>query len=98
MYQLMGGRIEAMEFLIRADARYLDIPLKDLAMKPNTLIAAIVRCRIVIIPGGNDCLKPADSVFVVKKNQKIQSIEDILSMALFQRPGAEGKDAGRNEL
>ncbi len=98
MYQLMGGRIEAMEFLIRADARYLDIPLKDLAMKPNNLIAAIVRGRNVIIPGGNDCLKPADSVIVVTKNQKIQSIEDILSMALFQRPGAEGKDAGRNEL
>jgi trk system potassium uptake protein TrkA len=80
MYQLVGGRVEAMEFLIRVDAGYVDIPLKDLSIKQNNLIAAIARGRDVIIPGGNDVLKPGDSVVIVTKNQKIQSMEDILSM------------------
>lgn len=80
MYQLVGGRVEAMEFLIRADAGYVDLPLKDLSIKQNNLIAAIARGRNVIIPGGNDVLKPGDSVVVVTKNQKIQSMEDILSI------------------
>lgn len=80
MYQLVGGRVEAMEFLIRADAGYVDLPLKELSIKQNNLIAAIARGRDVIIPGGNDVLKPGDSVVIVTKNQKIQSMEDILSI------------------
>jgi trk system potassium uptake protein TrkA len=79
MYQLLGGRVEAVEFMIRADAKYIDIPLRNLAIKPNNLIAAIARGRSVIIPGGNDMIHPGDSVVVVTMNNKIQNMDDILS-------------------
>jgi trk system potassium uptake protein TrkA len=79
MYQLLGGRIEAVEFMIRADAKYIDIPLRNLSIKPNNLIAAIARGRSVIIPGGNDMIHPGDSVVVVTMNNKIQNMDDILS-------------------
>ena len=78
MYQLVNGKIEAVEFLIRSDAKYINIPLKDMKIKANNLVAAIARGREVIIPGGNDVIKPGDSVVIVTKDDKIQSLDDIL--------------------
>lgn len=93
MYHLVNGQIEAMEFMIRADAKYIGIPLKDLPIKPNNLIAAIVRGRKVTIPGGNDMIRPGDSVVIVTMNKKVQKMEDILSDTLFPRSGVSGKGA-----
>lgn len=78
MYQLVNGKIEAVEFLIRADAKYINIPLKNMKIKANNLVAAIARGRQVIIPGGNDVILPGDSVVIVTKDDKIQSLDDIL--------------------
>lgn len=93
MYHLVNGQIEAMEFMIRADAKYIGIPLKDLPIKPNNLIAAIVRGRKVTIPGGNDMIRPGDSVVIVTMNKKVQKMEDILSDTMFPRSGVNGKGA-----
>ena len=66
-----------MEFIVKQETEYTNIPLKYLNMKPNNLIATIVRDRRIIIPGGNDVLMPKDSVIIVTKNKKIQDIRDI---------------------
>ena len=78
MYRLVGGRVEALEFIIRQKTDYTNIPLKDLQIKQNNLIAAIGRNRKIIIPGGEDSLQPGDSVVVVTKNQKIKDIAEII--------------------
>ena len=62
MYQLVNGRIEALEFIIHSKTSYTDIPLKDLPTKPNNLIACIARKRQIIIPNGNDCIRAGDSL------------------------------------
>ena len=74
---LVDGKVEALEFLVKKDARYTGIPLKDLKTKQNNLIAAIVRKRKIIIPHGNDSIQPGDSVIIVTKDKKIQDIQDI---------------------
>ncbi len=78
MYRLVGGRVEALEFIIRQKTDYTNIPLKDLQIKQNNLIAAIGRNRKIIIPGGEDSLQPGDSVVVVTKSQKIKDIAEII--------------------
>ena len=78
MYQLVGGEVEALEFIIRSKASYTDVLLKDLPIRPNNLIACIVRKGKIIIPGGDDCMKVGDSVIIVTKNKRLQDIEDIL--------------------
>lgn len=55
LYYLVGGKVEALEFIVKQETEYTNIPLKDLNMKPNNLIATIVRDRKIIIPGGNEC-------------------------------------------
>lgn len=77
MYRLVDGKVDALEFIIKQEASYTGIPLKDLQTKENTLIACIGRKRKTIIPHGKDCILPGDSVIIVTKDTKIQDIKDI---------------------
>ncbi len=79
MYRLVEDKVEALEFLINEDSDYTGIPLKDLVMKKNTLIACIGRGRQIIIPSGNDCILKGDSVVVVTAGQGVRDITDILA-------------------
>lgn len=78
LYQLVDEKVEALEFIIRSESRYTGVPLKDLALKSNNLIACIARKRQIIIPGGDDCIEVGDSVIVVTMDSHIEDLEDIL--------------------
>ena len=62
MYQLVDEKVEALEFIVKNETNYTGITLKDLKVKPNNLIACIVRKRQIIIPNGNDSIEAGDSV------------------------------------
>ena len=79
LYRLVNERVEALEFIIKSEDCYTDVPLKNLRIRANNLIACIVRNRKIIIPDGEDCLKVGDSVVVVTMDKKIQDIKDILA-------------------
>ena len=79
LYQLVDDKIEALEFIIKSETGYTGIPLKDLSLKSNNLIACIARKRQIIIPGGDDCLEVGDSVIVITMGKHIEDIEDILA-------------------
>ncbi len=78
LYNLVEDKVEALEFIIREETDYTNIPLKELETKPNNLIACIGRKRQIIIPNGNDCLQKGDSVVIVTTDKKVQDIRDIL--------------------
>lgn len=78
MYQLVDEKVEALEFIIKSETDYTGIPLKNLSLKSNNLIACIARKRQIIIPGGDDCMEVGDSVIVVTMEKQIEDIEDIL--------------------
>ncbi len=78
VYKLVGGKIEALGFVIREKTRYTGIPLKDLTLKENHLVACIVRKNQIIIPGGNDTLEAGDNVIVVSMAQGLEDLKDIL--------------------
>ena len=78
-YRLLGGKVEAMEFIIRKECSFTNVALKDLPTKPNHLIACIGRGRKVISPGGDDHMEVGDSVIVVTKEHTINEFTDILA-------------------
>ena len=78
LYRLVDGKLEALEFNVKEKSKYLNIPLKNLSLKKNVLIACIVRKRNPIIPDGNESIQIGDSVIVVTSNQHFNSLEDIL--------------------
>ena len=79
IYRLLGGKVEAMEFIIKQKCDFTNIPLKNLPTKPNHLIACIGRKRKIIIPGGEDHIEVGDSVIVVTKEHIINKFTDILA-------------------
>jgi len=78
LYKIVGGQVEALEFKVKENARYTGVPLKKLAIKPNILIAGIVRDDAVIIPSGDDFIQKMDSVIIVTTNTAIGDLGDIL--------------------
>ena len=78
VYKLIGGKIEALEFRIREKTKYTGVPLKDLKLKVNHLVACIVRNRRIIIPGGNDTLEVGDNVIVISMEQGLEDLQDIM--------------------
>ena len=78
LYQIMDGKAEALEFNIVADSAVTEIPLKDMKLKPNTIIAGIMRGRKIIIPSGDDIILPEDKVVIITSGYKLNDISDIL--------------------
>lgn len=77
LYKLVGGQVEALEFNINSDFEEIGVPLKDIRLKDDTLIACIIRNHKVIFPGGNDCIEKEDSLVIVTKRNHISSINEI---------------------
>ena len=77
LYRLVGDKLEAIEFIVREQKEYVDIPLKKLKLRPGILIASIVRGNELITPKGDDCLKVNDSVVVVTTNKGFGDLKDI---------------------
>ena len=79
LHKLVGGRIEAMEFIVRQNADYLDIKLRDLGrrLKPDVLIASIIRGGVSIIPNGDTAIQLHDHVVVVSKKANMNDLRDI---------------------
>lgn len=78
LYRLVGNKVEASEFLISKETKYTSIPLKDLNLRKNVLLACIIRSGKVIIPNGNDTLEPLDSVIVVTSDFIVNDLIDIM--------------------
>ena len=79
LYELMDGKVEALEFSISEESAVLNTPLSVLPIKPSILVAAIVRGKRLITPSGNDELQLNDSVVIVTTLKGLKDITDILS-------------------
>ncbi len=78
LYRLIEGKVEALEFRVNEESRLVGVPLKELQLKENLLIACINRKGIVITPGGQDSIQLGDTVVVVTTNQGFNDLKDIL--------------------
>ena len=78
MYSLMDDRAEALEFAVLADCKLVGVALKDLKLKPNFIIAGIIRGKETIIPSGDDVINEGDSVIVVATDAHLYDLSDVL--------------------
>ncbi len=78
LYNMMDGKAEALEFDVLPEFPLAQTPLKDMRLKPNILIAGIIRGRKAIIPTGNDTILPGDKVVVIATKQHLQDLSDII--------------------
>ena len=78
LYRLADGKVEAMEFKVSADSACVNVPLKDLKLRPNILISAIIRGSKSIIPDGGSRILPGDHAVIVAAAGKLQSMDGIV--------------------
>ena len=79
LYRLMDNKVEALEFVVREESPVVGIPFKDLKLKKNLLICAIIRDGQVITPGGQDQILLKDNVIVVTTHKGLDDIRDIIA-------------------
>ena len=78
LYRLAGGMVEALEFRVEEGAACVGVPLKDLKLKPNILICAVIRGRQSLIPDGNTVILPDDHAIVVSAAGRLHDMDDIV--------------------
>jgi trk system potassium uptake protein TrkA len=78
MYHLFDERAEAIEFKVKEPSSATGKQLKDMKLKPNTLVSFINRSGKIIIPKGNDSIEVGDSVMIVTKNKGFTTLTDIV--------------------
>ena len=78
LYRLADGKVEALEFKVGPDSACVNIPLKDLKLRPNVLICALIRGNKSIIPDGNTRILPGDHAVIVTAAGKLQNIDAII--------------------
>ena len=79
LYQMLDGRVEAMEFVVSSAAKKLTgIPLKSMMLKQGLLLCCINRDGKVISPSGNDMLQENDVVVIVTTHKGIRDLRDIV--------------------
>ena len=77
LYRLVNDRVEALEFCAKRCAKIYEKPLRELNIKKDCLIAAIIRKDEIIIPDGNSCIMPDDNVIVVTTHKNFDDLMDV---------------------
>ena len=78
LYKIIENKVEALEFMIQTDSPVVGIPLSQLKVKPNVLVACISHDGRISIPNGNSIIRVGDSVVVVTSHLGFRDIRDIL--------------------
>ena len=78
LYRLVGGKAEALEFIAQKGESYIGVPLKDLTMRPNTLVAVIVHRNKVIVPSGNDAIEVGDNVLIITRESGVGDLNEVI--------------------
>ena len=78
LYRLVNNQVEALEFSAKKQEDFYNKPLKELKIKPNCLIACIIRENDVIIPDGNSSILLGDNVIVVTTHKNFDDLNDII--------------------
>lgn len=78
LYRLIENKVEALEFRVNEQSDLVGVPLMDLRLKDNLLIACINRKGIIITPRGHDSILLGDTVVVVTTARGFHDLKDIL--------------------
>ena len=80
LHAIADGQAEAVEFLVDEHTLNCGIPLKDLKLKPNVLIASITHGAKTQVPSGNSVFQKGDSLVVVTSGRGVlQQLNDIFA-------------------
>ena len=78
LYRLVDGKVEVLEFKVSESSSCVHKPLKDLKLKENVLISALIRGAKSILPDGSTEILPGDHAIIVTTAEHLQQLDEIL--------------------
>lgn len=78
LYKIVDGEVEAIEFKVTEQFKYLHKTLNEMKIKEHVLVASIIRENEVIVPKGNTTMELNDYVIIVSRGEIMKSLNDIL--------------------
>ena len=80
VHTIADGQVEAVEFLVDSNTKNCGVPLKQLKLKDNVLLASITHGMDTQIPSGDSTFTEGDTVVVVTSGRGIlKNINDIFA-------------------
>ena len=77
LYRVGGGKIEVVEFRMDEDSACVRVPLRELKLKSDVLIAALIRGNKSIRPDGDTRILPGDHAVIVTAH-RLRTPDDML--------------------
>lgn len=77
LYLLNDGKVEAIQFKVSGEVRQAGTAIKDMRIRKDVQISAILRGGKCLIPGGNDTIRDGDDVIVTTTSHDIGELDDI---------------------
>ncbi len=78
LYRIADGKAEALEFKVSAGAKCIGIPLKDLKIRKDMIIAAIIHGSKARIPNGSSVIEEGDHVIIITAAGRLNDIDSIV--------------------
>ena len=79
--RLVDGKVEVLEFQVLEESACVRVPLRELRLRDNILISALIRGSRTILPNGSTVIMPGDHAIVVTAAGRLRSLDEILESA-----------------
>ena len=80
VHAIADGQAEAVEFRVDSSTKNCGVPLKQMKLKPNVLLASIIHGTKTEVPGGDSTFSDGDTIVVVTSGRCVlRSINDIFA-------------------
>lgn len=77
-YRLMNDRVNVLEYKLLKESNLLGIPISELSLHPETLVAFIYRKGKIIFPQGSDVFHKGDRIALVTKSTQHTDLEELI--------------------
>lgn len=78
LHLLADGKVEALEFKVQEGAACAGVALKNLKLKKNILISAVIRNGKAQIPDGSTVIQPGDHAVVITTAGRLSRLDEIV--------------------
>lgn len=80
LMRVADNKIEVLQFLVKDGSQITNVPLRDLSLKPNTLVAFIIRDDELLIPRGEDVIKMGDHIIIAAaEHYHFEKLDDVMN-------------------
>lgn len=79
LIKIVNDKVEALEFRVRDNCRFIDVPIKDLNFRPGILVAYVTHKGVSKVARGDTRIQLSDTVIIVSQVAGLRDINDLLS-------------------